>query len=194
MPDPADMDEAQIARELVGRLARDVTAMTDALACGAGHEAIEAASRAHAQENTDFLKALIGVHGWPGAARFGQNAQAAAGWLLAVSAGIDPGFQNSCLDLLEGLLEVAGLDAQFYAFTVDRVLVSQGRVQRYGTQGFERRGCWVLDRVEDPARLDVRRARIGLGPLELEQSGSDHRDRSGARRRPARPSRSRSRP
>jgi hypothetical protein len=185
------MDDAQIGRELIERMSRDVAAMIVALGAEAAEDAIDAASRVHAQENTDFLKALIAGRGWPTCARYGVRAQAAAGWLLAVSARIDPGFQNACLDVLEGLLEIGWVDAQFFAFTVDRVLVTQGRGQRYGTQGYERRrrGRWVAENLEDARHLNSRRRQLGLAPLDLQPAAAAHPSRPALRGRPRTPRR-----
>ena len=98
------------------------------------------------------LRALVALRGWPTAARFGEQAQAAAGCLLAASARIDPAFQNSCLAGLALLRGSGEVDAGFYALTVDRALVSHGRRQRYGTRGSSSRAAgwsrkWRIRRV-----------------------------------------------
>lgn len=192
--DVAGMDDAQIGRELIERMSRDVAAMIDALGAQAAEDAIDAAARAHARENTDFLKALIAARGWPTCARYGVRAQAAAGWLLAVSARIEPAFQNACLDVLEGLIEIGWVDAGFYAFTVDRVLVTQGRRQRYGTQGYERRGRWVAENLEDARHLNSRRRQLGLPPLDLEPTATGRPSHPAHLGRPRTPRRRRARP
>jgi hypothetical protein len=121
MPGPAGMSDTEIMRELTQRLNRGIGALIFALESQAGQDALDAASRAHAEENTAFLKALVAAHGWPGEARCGEQDQAAAGWLLAFSAWTDPGFQDACLELLARMLARGGVDSYFYAFTVDRV-------------------------------------------------------------------------
>ena len=182
--DIADLDDAEITRELIERMARDIAAMTAALESQAGHDALEAASRACAEENTDFLRNLIALSGWPTTRRFGEYAEAAAGWLLAFSARIDRGFQRRCLLLLAQLLETGEVEGHFYGFTVDRVLVTQGRRQRYGTQVHGDLRRLRSDEVEDPLRLNARRAQIGLAPLEIDPP---------RRSRPPRPSPNRKR-
>ncbi|HTJ72685.1 MAG TPA: DUF6624 domain-containing protein [Actinospica sp.] len=179
-----DLDDAEITRELIERMARDIVAMTAALESQAGQEALEAASRVHSEENTEFLRNLIALPGWPTTRRFGEYAQAAAGWLLAFSARIDPGFQRRCLLLLAQLLETGEVEGDFYGFTVDRVLVSQGRRQLYGTQVHGDHPRLRSDEVEDPLRLNARRTQIGLEPLEIEPP---------RRSRPPRPSPNRKR-
>jgi hypothetical protein len=51
------------------------------------------------------------------------------------------------------------------AFLTDRILVAEGRPQRYGTQfGADEQGRRTLKPVEEPANLDKRRAAMGLEP------------------------------
>lgn len=181
--DIADRHDAEITRELIARMARDIAGMTAALESQAGHEALESASRVHAEENTDFLRNLIAQCGWPTARRFGEYAQAAAGWLLAFSARVDPVFQRRCLLLLAQLLDAGEVEGDFYGFTVDRVLVSQGRRQRYGTQVHGNRPRLRSDEVEDPLRLNARRAQIGLEPLEIDQPRRSRRPQQSPNRK-----------
>jgi hypothetical protein len=191
--DISGLDDAGIRQELIERMTRDIVAMTAALESQAGNSALEAASRVHAGENTEFLRSLIALRGWPTTMRFGEHAEAAAGWLLAFSARIDPGFQNRCLLLLARLLETGEVEGGFYAFTVDRVLVTQGRRQRYGTQVPADRHLGS-DEVEDPLQLNTRRARIGLEPLELDPPAQRRQVRHGTRPGPAGSGRRRRRP
>lgn len=191
--DIAGLDDAGIRQELVERMTRDIVAMTAALESRAGDAALEAASRVHAGENTEFLRILVALRGWPTARRFGERAQAAAGWLLAFSARVDPGFQDRCLLLLARLLETGEVEGGFYAFTVDRVLVTQGRRQRYGTQVHADRRLGS-DEVEVPLRLNARRARVGFEPRELDPPARRRTTRHGTRPGPAGSGRGRRRP
>ncbi|HTJ67935.1 MAG TPA: DUF6624 domain-containing protein [Actinospica sp.] len=163
------MDEAAVSSGLLERLYRDIGAAggvraasaADAVAHGA--DAVAQAAEANAQENTVFLKQVVEACGWPTRARFGEVVEAAAGWLLAFSAVIDPPFQDACLDLLGRLLADGEVDAEFFAFTTDRVLMSQGRAQRYATQVRHRDGYVVIiEPLEAPAQLNARRCTIGL--------------------------------
>ena len=191
--DTAGLDDAAVRQELVVRMNRDIDAMTAVLESRAGDSALEAASHVHAGENTAFLKSLIAQRGWPTSTRFGEHAQAAAGWLLAFSARIDPDFQDRCLLLLARLLETGEVEGGFYAFTVDRVLISQGHRQRYGTLAPKDLVRLGSDEVEDPPRLNTRRARIGLEPLELARSARLRSRRQGLRSGPVRPGKGRRR-
>ncbi|HYD05463.1 MAG TPA: DUF6624 domain-containing protein, partial [Reyranella sp.] len=54
-----------------------------------------------------------------------------------------------------------------YAMLYDRIATTEGRPQRYGTQGTDcADGRYVTPRdVEDPENLDARRSAIGLQPM-----------------------------
>lgn len=62
------------------------------------------------------------------------------------------------------------------AYLEDRILMRQGKPQRYGSQirADEDTGAWILHPVEDPGNLDARRASVGLGPISeyLEMTGA----------------------
>ena len=49
---------------------------------------------------------------------------------------------------------------------MDRVLVSDGKPQIYGTQGMEKNGVIVPYPIEDEEHVDKRRKSIGLGPID----------------------------
>ena len=51
------------------------------------------------------------------------------------------------------------------ATSVDRVRVSEGKPQVYGTQFHEVDGVWVPQPIEDEANVDARRKNVGLPPL-----------------------------
>jgi hypothetical protein len=160
------MNEAAVTYGLLERLACDINAADAARQSGGDADALVLAAQANATENIAFLKEVIQAYGWPASARFGEQAQAVAGWLLTFSAEVDPPFQAMCLDLLVQALAQGEADAEFFAFTTDRVLLAQGGAQRYGTQVQHRDGYNVImEPVEDPHRLNARRRAVGLAPL-----------------------------
>ena len=192
--DVAMMNDAEITQELVERMTRGIAAMLLAFTSGAGPAAVEQASRSDAEENTDFLRLLVDLRGWPTAERFGEHGQAAAGWLLAFSARTDWGLQDRCLALIARLREHGQVDGHFYAFTVDRVLIGRGRRQRYGTQEPAVHGRVRPDAVEDPLLLNARRAQMGLEPLQIEPPRRERPQWPSARQGPRRTRRGTSRP
>lgn len=104
------------------------------------------------------LKAIIEKHGWPGKTLVGEDGAQAA-WMLAQHA--DTKFQEKCLKLMEAAPagEVASTDL---AYLTDRVLVSQKKAQKYGTQlGAD----MVPLLIEDEKQVDQRRGALGLPPM-----------------------------
>jgi hypothetical protein len=105
------------------------------------------------------LRAIIDRHGWPGRSLVGADGASAA-WLIAQHVG---GLQHEVLRLMQAQPpgEVSPTDL---AMLEDRVLVSDGRPQRYATQL-----TWAneFNPIEDIAHLDARRAEAGLPPLSV---------------------------
>lgn len=132
-----------------------------------GPEALEnvMAVRAIDAESTAFLEEMIAEHGWPTYDTVGQDGAAAA-WLLAQHADAKPEFQARVLELMEPLVDQQQADPSHFALLTDRVLLAQGKKQRYGTQfGSDAQGVQRPRPVEDAARLDELRASVGLPPI-----------------------------
>lgn len=115
--------------------------------------------------NTEDLKLLLEIHGWPKISAFGEEAENDA-WLLVQHADRDPDFQKRVLGILETLLPQNETNARNFAYLYDRVAGAENRQQRYGTQG----RCvgpkdWDPHPLEEPERVDELRASVGLEPL-----------------------------
>lgn len=70
---------------------------------------------------------------------------------------------------MEPYVESGGVRRKHYAYLYDRVAVNTGRMQRYGTQPTwqcEDDGSMQLKPLEDPARVNDRRAEMGLNTVE----------------------------
>lgn len=116
------------------------------------------------RRHTARMREIVAQIGWPGASQVGRDAAHEA-WLLVQHADHDLAFQRDCLRLMreapEG--EVSGADL---ALIEDRVRVNEGRPQCYGTQFYtDEHGELVPRPIDDPARLDERRAAAGLPPF-----------------------------
>ncbi len=115
-------------------------------------------------DNTAWMKEVLEKHGWPGYSMVGREGAQAA-WLLIQHADADPVFQRRCLELLTAAYEKGDAGATDVAYLTDRVLLAEGKAQRYGTQ------FWTIDGelrprpIEDEANVDRRRAEMGLEPL-----------------------------
>jgi hypothetical protein len=71
--------------------------------------------------------------------------------------------------LLEGFVDSGLLKAGIFALTTDRLLVEHGYPQVFGSQIVN----WKLYPVENPDSVDIRRAEVGLEPLEEYLKGFD---------------------
>jgi hypothetical protein len=85
--------------------------------------------------------------------------------LIAQHADLDREFQKSCLPLLEEAAKIGEARAEQVAYLTDRVLVAERNPQRYGTQFTIINDDLVPAPMEEPEKVDERRASVGLMPL-----------------------------
>jgi len=114
--------------------------------------------------NTAWLKQQVETHGWLGKSLVGVKGAHDA-WLLVQHADLDRKFQRTCLDLMTAMPkgEVGPTDI---AYLTDRVLLAEGKPQRYGTQCKLTNGKAEVQDVEDREKLNERRSSVGLEPIE----------------------------
>ncbi len=112
------------------------------------------------------LRDIIAKHGWPGRSLVGEKAAHAA-WLLVQHADAAPGFQDTCLSMLEGAVLRGEASRADLAYLTDRVLMNSGRMQVYGTQTVwnDSVSSYVPRPIADESSVDRRRSEAGLGPL-----------------------------
>ena len=115
-------------------------------------------------DNTRWLADLVATRGWPGHTLAGTDGAEAA-WLLAQHADRDPELQRTFLEALRGAVADGEASPANLAYLEDRVRVHDGRPQLYGTQFTVTDGELRPSPIEDPERLDERRAEAGLGPF-----------------------------
>lgn len=116
------------------------------------------------EDNTRWLGEVLSAGGWPGRTLVGEDGAAAA-WLLAQHADRDPVRQRAFLDALRGAVDQGEASPAHLAYLEDRVRVNAGRPQLYGTQFTVADGEFGPCPIEDPQRLDERRAQAGLEPF-----------------------------
>ena len=156
--------DAPLRQALLAREAKDQTAQHAAIAAGGGDAWRQTAPVSEA--NATWLKAVIAEKGWPGTTRVGRDGAKAA-WLIVQHADHDPAFQAQALALMQTAAETGDADAADVALLTDRVLIAQGKPQRYGTQFKSAAdGVMELQPTEDMQTLDARRRAVGLQPLE----------------------------
>lgn len=114
---------------------------------------------------TEELKQIVKEKGWPTITMVGIDASDAAMLILTHTA--DHAWQRQMLPQLEQLADAGKIDPSSLAFVVDKELVSEGKLQRYGTQFKFINGSLAMFGVEDPGGLDHQRARALLPPIDV---------------------------
>ncbi len=170
-PGPSTLRETLLALE-----ARDLARREELAEQGVLHEGYHPRMEAVHRENARELRALIERFGWPNEQRAGADGAQAA-WLIAQHAIAEPEFMRSCRSLLER--EVAAGTVPFWqlAYLDDRICVSEGRLQRFGTQIELTPEGPTPCPVQAPETLDARRAEAGLRPIaeQLKRMANDPR-------------------
>jgi len=114
---------------------------------------------------TAQLKEIVAKSGWPTISSVGIDASNGAMLLLTHTP--DHAWQLSLLPLLTKLADEGRIDGAPLAFVIDKELVAEGKLQRYGTQ-FTRVDSGIgMYGVENPGELDAERAKVGLPPMDV---------------------------
>jgi len=116
-------------------------------------------------ELTAELKEIVTRKGWPTISLVGLDASNAA--MLILTHTRDHAWQATLLPQLAQLADTGKIDASNLALVIDKELVSEGKLQRYGTQFKVVNGEMAMYGVEDPGGLDQRRARALLPPMQV---------------------------
>lgn len=117
------------------------------------------------KQNETAFAAIIRRCGWPRRSQHGEDATGAA-WLLAQHS--PPKLQKQYLPLLEQAFAAREVNGNDVAYLTDRVRLSEGLKQLYGTQLDIEPPCKVsVLPIEDPARVDSRRERMKMPLLAV---------------------------
>jgi hypothetical protein len=118
------------------------------------------------EKNAARLREMVSEHGWPNEELAGVDGAYAA-WIIVQHGIGDPGLQKEVLSLLLEETKRGRIPAWHAAYVEDRIAMYEQRPQRYGTQWLDdpldgRTRPWP---IEEQAKVDGRRASVGLGPL-----------------------------
>ncbi len=111
--------------------------------------------------NQKRVTEMIDKYGWPKRSQVGPLA-ATAVFLVIQHAELD--VQLSYVERMREAAMAGEASKQNLALLEDRLLIRQGKPQRYGSQVDTQNGVG-LKPTEDEANLDARRATMGLGPI-----------------------------
>lgn len=115
--------------------------------------------------NARRLAEVVDGSGWPSVVQVGMEGVDAA-WHIASHAEGELELQRRFLELMTEAVAAGEPSPDRLAWLTDRVLLAEGRPQRYGTQVTTTDEGLGLARLEDPDRLDERRHAVGLPPVE----------------------------
>lgn len=111
------------------------------------------------------LKQIVKEKGWPTIALVGIDASNAS--MLLLTHTTDHVWQRQLLPQLQALADADKIDLSPVALVIDKELVAEGKLQRYGSQFKFINGEMAMYAVEDPAHLDQRRAKALLPPMDI---------------------------
>ncbi len=116
-------------------------------------------------ENAALLEHALDDIGWPGRDALGEDAARAA-FLILQHAISRPDLQRLGLALILDAIPLGHANALDAAYLADRIAMFEGGEQTFGTQfDWDENGQLSPSPTRDPARLDERRASVGLPPM-----------------------------
>lgn len=116
------------------------------------------------QINMPFIESVINQYGWPTFDLIGKKSSHAF-WLLVQHADSDLVFQKKCLKLLAKAAKSGQAHLPDVAYLTDRVLLTEGKKQRFGTHYEAKNGKWAPQPSSNPDGLAKRRKEFGLPSL-----------------------------
>ena len=116
-------------------------------------------------ENAARLRAIIANHGWPTESLVGVDGAKAAHRIAQHSIN-HPKFMRECRKLLDEASAKGEVPRWQFAYIDDRIRMYEGLPQFYGTQWDDGPEGPEPYTIEDPDRVDERRAALGLPTLD----------------------------
>jgi uncharacterized protein DUF6624 len=157
------LTKPELLAELRKRADRDQQTRREWLAHSSNRALGEAVNRVD-QGNVAWLRELMATRGLPTAAEVGEWGVHLT-FLLLQHAGTAPELQQKALPILVQRYEAGELPAADLARLIDRILVEQGKPQRFGTQFDWLSGKFLLPDAARLTEIDANRRQLGLMPL-----------------------------
>jgi Ca-activated chloride channel homolog len=149
--------------ELLKLKDKDHKTVQSAVAGNRKTESMMTRMRASRDRNTAGLCPLLKEFGWPTAALAGSDGEAAAFFLLRNGSSAE--LQKDLLPVIIAAVKKGELPRADFAKYIDRLRLSAGLKQLFGTQVTVRDGFLVLYPIESEAEVEHRRKEYGLEPL-----------------------------
>jgi hypothetical protein len=113
---------------------------------------------------TEELKEIIQKHGWPTIRLVGIKASQAAATILNHS--VDHDFQRELIPELTKMVEQDEIVGSDIPSIIDKLLLSEGKPQLFGTVFRFEGEFMIMEPVKDPEHIDKRRAQYLIPPME----------------------------
>jgi VWFA-related protein len=107
---------------------------------------------------------IIKTDGWPTTALVGEEGVLAAFYILKNGGTYE--LERDLLPVIIAVIKKDPIQKREFAGVFDRLRVSAGMKQLFGTQAVSMGGFLVLYPIDDQAKVDARRAEFGLEPME----------------------------
>jgi VWFA-related protein len=117
------------------------------------------------EEQTVKLCQILKTNGWPTTAQIDQEGVFATFQILKNAATFE--LQRDLLPVIVAVIKKDPIQKREFAGLFDRLRVSAGMNQLFGSQAVSMGGFLVLYPIEDEAKVDSRRAEYDLPPLDL---------------------------
>ncbi|HMP30089.1 MAG TPA: hypothetical protein PKD85_10840 [Saprospiraceae bacterium] len=112
--------------------------------------------------NLKKIEKIIEKHGYPGKSKVG--AQSSTAFLVIQHSEL--AYQEKYFPLLEKAANEGEINKSELALLIDRIKMSKGEKQIYGSQVVDNNGKWEFSPIEDEENVNKRGADVGLGPIE----------------------------
>lgn len=116
--------------------------------------------------NVAQIKKQLAKHGWSITDKL-NKAQLDALFLILIHATFDPALQTDALDHLKTLVANKRIKGQYFALLTDKILIGQGKKQRYGSQFNIIDGEVVFKPIEDPEKVDELRQALQMPTVDF---------------------------
>lgn len=117
------------------------------------------------KKNTAKAKEIIKKYSWPTFDLVGKRGSRAF-WLIVQHADREVKFQAKCLKLLKQAVKNKQAFPQNEAYLTDRVLIHEGKKQKFGTQFMRKGNKFIPKPIADKKNVNKRRRAYGLDTLE----------------------------
>jgi hypothetical protein len=169
------MINEELRSELIAMRSEDQRVQADLVAAGElGGTYVPRMEVVHVR-NAARLRELIARYGWPAEDLAGKDGAEAA-WLIVQHAIGEPEFQRRAVQWMRESADQGRVPAWHAAYLEDRIAMSEGRPQRFGTQWLDdpRDGRIRPWKLADAERVNEFRASVGLPDMRaIPEPGPD---------------------